>query len=130
MSVFFFLRIRRPPRSTRTDTLFPYTTLFRSARQHSRGVRRRCPHSRRWSCGSRSLPFAGGAGRCVAEDGRPEGPTAARSEEHTSELQSLMRISYAVFCLKKKNIQPNMTTTEKHIHHEKRKKCQSKTHNN
>src|SRR3546814_3972980 len=71
--------IRRPPRSTRTDTLFPYTTLFRSTdrRQlHSRSVRR-SRHS------------------CALHDRR-------RSEEHTSELQSLMRISYAVLCLKKK----------------------------
>src|SRR3546814_1851010 len=67
--------IRRPPRSTRTDTLFPYTTLFRSAGRH--GV----SHSG-W--------------RGLSGDGR------LRSEEHTSELQSLMRISYAVFCLKKK----------------------------
>src|SRR3546814_5143533 len=74
--ILFFLRIRRPPRSTRTDTLFPYTTLFRSL-------------GPRWP-----VVFAGvmiGLG------------SWARSEEHTSELQSLMRISYAVFCLKKKH---------------------------
>src|SRR3546814_15680331 len=75
---FFFLMIRRPPRSTRTDTLFPYTTLFRSAAQLVRGHRR------------------------VGGDRADHGHTN-RSEEHTSELQSLMRISYAVFCLKKKN---------------------------
>src|SRR3546814_5419339 len=70
--------IRRPPRSTRTDTLFPYTTLFRS------------------------LDLDGGhaLGREVAQAG--QGGGVERSEEHTSELQSLMRISYAVFCLKKK----------------------------
>src|SRR3546814_9933626 len=70
--------IRRPPRSTRTDTLFPYTTLFRSRGHHRRprGRRRRSP------------------ARAAARAGD-------RSEEHTSELQSLMRISYAVFCLKK-----------------------------
>src|SRR3546814_12469129 len=86
---FFFLMIRRPPRSTRTDTLFPYTTLFRSS------------------------PFLGthdGRGYALLYNGvlgdkRPQG----RSEEHTSELQSLMRISYAVFCLKKKT-----TNTSKH----------------
>src|SRR3546814_6420420 len=77
--------IRRPPRSTRTDTLFPYTTLFRSPLSGGRG----------------GLALSGG-GR-----GRPSRPAASegdasRSEEHTSELQSLMRISYAVFCLKKK----------------------------
>src|SRR3546814_11182026 len=82
---FFFLMIRRPPRSTRTDTLFPYTTLFRSL---CRAVRRARP------------PGAGcRAGGAPAVRGTAE----ARSEEHTSELQSLMRISYAVFCLKKKN---------------------------
>src|SRR3546814_12105514 len=78
-SHFFFLMIRRPPRSTRTDTLFPYTTLFRSI-----------PFSfPKFSCHSR-------------ESGNPDGLRHFRSEEHTSELQSLMRISYAVFCLKKK----------------------------
>src|SRR3546814_1467834 len=98
---FFLLLIRRPPRSTRTDTLFPYTTLFRSqivgtrrqrldrrggvvvAGQHDHGKVR---------------GFAAGAD--FGEDVKPGQP---RSEEHTSELQSLMRISYAVFCLKKKN---------------------------
>src|SRR3546814_13086236 len=75
---FFFLMIRRPPRSTRTDTLFPYTTLFRSPKKSSsaRTVALLVP----WDV---TLPDT-------------------RSEEHTSELQSLMRISYAVFCLKKK----------------------------
>src|SRR3546814_2526948 len=106
--------IRRPPRSTRTDTLFPYTTLFRSqpARQlpgQRQSLRRRSP-----VCGGRiaawGRPAAGGADQ---PDGReavmadPIEPDArgpqARSEEHTSELQSLMRISYAVFCLKKTN---------------------------
>src|SRR3546814_18342735 len=86
----FFLMIRRPPRSTRTDTLFPYTTLFRSlARAPPHGdalARRRCRR-------------AGHAAR--TEDGADD-LGQPRSEEHTSELQSLMRISYAVFCLKKK----------------------------
>src|SRR3546814_5699624 len=82
--------IRRPPRSTRTDTLFPYTTLFRS-RSGGRGS----------GGGSRaSSPPAGGAGRAGR---RPPASRSGRSEEHTSELQSLMRISYAVFCLKKKS---------------------------
>src|SRR3546814_17580258 len=88
----FFLMIRRPPRSTRTDTLFPYTTLFRSERQHQAADHLHflpIVHGRSLSC-SRSL---GGCLRSKA---------FARSEEHTSELQSLMRISYAVFCLKKK----------------------------
>src|SRR3546814_5447291 len=77
---FFFLMIRRPPRSTRTDTLFPYTTLFRSG------------------CGGNWRRT-----RDRARD-RPSGCARGRSEEHTSELQSLMRISYAVFCLKKKKL--------------------------
>src|SRR3546814_3658980 len=77
--------IRRPPRSTRTDTLFPYTTLFRSRVDH-RELRNR-PADRNDQEGQhRELRTA----------------AAVRSEEHTSELQSLMRISYAVFCLKKK----------------------------
>src|SRR3546814_8129518 len=81
---FFFLMIRRPPRSTRTDTLFPYTTLFRSPWERPSPSRSTCVWSR---------------------------PPTRRSEEHTSELQSLMRISYAVFCLKKKKI---TFSTEKH----------------
>src|SRR3546814_4105425 len=77
--------IRRPPRSTLTDTLFPYTTLFRSlgARRDARIGNLETPPSLR-----------------AAQ--RRSNPAAQRSEEHTSELQSLMRISYAVFCLKKK----------------------------
>src|SRR3546814_1506182 len=89
------LMIRRPPRSTRTDTLFPYTTLFRSADDrfavniHSPGLID--DDARTGACGS-------------TQPVRQQGRLATRSEEHTSELQSLMRISYAVFCLKKKNI--------------------------
>src|SRR3546814_7882079 len=85
---FYFLMIRRPPRSTRTDTLFPYTTLFRSLLAHL-PIPRLIPRLKLWS---RLLFFPSLLLR------------AFRSEEHTSELQSLMRISYAVFCLKKKNI--------------------------
>src|SRR3546814_13631481 len=84
--LFFFLMIRRPPRSTRTDTLFPYTTLFRSCRPPDA----RAVHAATAGC-ARS-----------PESGR-------RSEEHTSELQSLMRTSYAVFCLKKKNTKHSTT---------------------
>src|SRR3546814_11908011 len=120
---FFFLIIRRPPRSTLTDTLFPYTTLFRSspggaADRHARGqaqpgpghdrpgrgpqVQRgdpgdRCREQRRTRRTDRPGPAAL-ARRALRR--RQEG--GSRSEEHTSELQSLMRISYAVFCLKKK----------------------------
>src|SRR3546814_10493472 len=90
--------IRRPPTSTRTDTLFPYPTLFRSPRL---GVLPPQPPGRR-RAGPR--PVRGGArparGRAALPGPRPA--LRGRSEEHTSELQSLMRISYAVFCLKKK----------------------------
>src|SRR3546814_9693194 len=90
---FFFLMIRRPPRSTRTDTLFPYTTLFRSRRRRADRVSRLSAMRDRFS--SRYRADRGRWRHVVRRDGR--------SEEHTSELQSLMRISYAVFCLKKKN---------------------------
>src|SRR3546814_16857946 len=109
--VFFFLMIRRPPRSTRTDTLFPYTTLFRSGPRRSNrrpGVRGR--RSRR-SLPRRSAP----SDRRASAGPRRAAPARSRSEEHTSELQSLMRISYAVFCLKKKkhkNIQNNKSSTK------------------
>src|SRR3546814_4332838 len=92
----FFLMIRRPPISTRTDTLFPYTTLFRSPRRCPR--RRPSSSRRRPQRSSRSGSPGGRAGPGQFHSPLP----AARSEEHTSELQSLMRISYAVFCLKKK----------------------------
>src|SRR3546814_7949529 len=84
--------IRRPPRSTRTDTLFPYTTLFRSLSAHV------CLHP------GRDEPHRRREKRVGAADHQPDAQVRThRSEEHTSELQSLMRISYAVFCLKKKN---------------------------
>src|SRR3546814_10794664 len=95
--------IPRPPRSTRTDTLFPYTTLFRSSR--SGLAKAGCPHSNsgpillRVRRETTTQRFGGSTmrGRSIAYQ------VGSRSEEHTSELQSLMRISYAVFCLKKKN---------------------------
>src|SRR3546814_6983991 len=86
-----FLMIRRPPRSTRTDTLFPYTTLFRSAHRTDsmkQALEKLLRNNHAWADGVRN------------ED--PQFFERLRSEEHTSELQSLMRISYAVFCLKKK----------------------------
>src|SRR3546814_10224916 len=104
--------IRRPPRSTRTDTLFPYTTLFRS-----------CGASFFKAAGH---PLAAPKAREMLDRLAKAGPVAVydplgfiedfaalhdRSEEHTSELQSLMRISYAVFCLKKKN-KKNIKHTE------------------
>src|SRR3546814_5791020 len=99
--------IRRPPRSTRTDTLFPYTTLFRSHRQARPAVRRHARHHRdRTAAHPQGAPVEPTHGRlCFALE-------QGRSEEHTSELQSLMRISYAVFCLKKKNIQTSITRHE------------------
>src|SRR3546814_10816669 len=118
---FFFLMKRRPPRSTRTDTLFPYTTLFRSTAMQRiataaiRGwiwpgatTRPAKPENttsditRGFSKAMKSLTRA----PATAPD------NSLRSEEHTSELQSLMRISYAVFCLKKKKKQKNTVYNE------------------
>src|SRR3546814_5460754 len=93
--------VRRPPRSTRTDTLFPYTTLFRSLSGSAGRQPDQRPHRKPAQGDPRPAPHTA-ADRKRGE--RPRGrDRAARSEEHTSELQSLMRISYAVFCLKKKN---------------------------
>src|SRR3546814_4271081 len=118
--------IRRPPRSTRTDTLFPYTTLFRSSysdnKSHSipavlvgtlpPGTTGPGPYTRAQMC-SQSRILAG-----------------ERSEEHTSELQSLMRISYAVFCLKKKNKTNHHRTTKlRTTYNYKRQHVRSVTHN-
>src|SRR3546814_4359520 len=116
--------IRRPPRSTRTDTLFPYTTLFRSHGAKAKKRRRRKektaspaaspptpsvePHAR---------PQKGKKGRRRAAE---EFSCVVRSEEHTSELQSLMRISYAVFCLK--------TKTHKHNKSRTNQKCRTTTY--
>src|SRR3546814_10725772 len=124
--MFFFLMIRRPPRSTRTDTRFPYTTRVRSA-----------PYERDVEPGSEfvvlDVPGAGRVGVSICYDmWFPETTRSlvslgaevilhpTRSEEHTSELQSLMRISYAVFCLKKQtthksNIDQTKTQTATHI---------------
>src|SRR3546814_5544087 len=123
MFCFFFLMIRRPPRSTRTDTLFPYTTLFRSSRTDRTDgllimnvIGMKCPHCGAWATARTSQE---------------------RSEEHTSELQSLMRISYAVFCLKKKklkqhnNITPISTSTinkqKIQLHNYKTRKCRNES---
>src|SRR3546814_4783621 len=91
--------IRRPPRSTRTDTLFPYTTLFRSEGQYG------TLHVDADGTWRYDLDQAKAQHLAEGQPGDPEVFTVQveRSEEHTSELQSLMRISYAVFCLKKKN---------------------------
>src|SRR3546814_5154990 len=92
--------IRRPPRSTRTDTLFPYTTLFRSAIAKQAEAER----ERRSRIIIADGEFQASAKMTEAAAMYEKTPVAfrLRSEEHTSELQSLMRISYAVFCLKKK----------------------------
>src|SRR3546814_4416598 len=92
--------IRRPPRSTRTDTLFPYTTLFRSANSSPYPPVNVSMADPRASAAvpSTPRPLGGAFGSLGA---------LRRSEEHTSELQSLMRISYAVFCLKKKRMKQN-----------------------
>src|SRR3546814_7716066 len=88
--------IRRPPRSTRTDTLFPYTTLFRSrGEEAAETCHRRLPRDR-------GPAFLQSLGHRPAQHRARGVEQCHRSEEHTSELQSLMRISYAVFCLKKK----------------------------
>src|SRR3546814_9903890 len=98
--------IRRPPRSTRTDTLFPYTTLFRSV-----------------AVGHLQVVLHEGL---AAEDGAAHGTALAidvlggrvdRSEEHASELQSLMRISYAVFCLKKKTSKKKLNVTQTYTYY-------------
>src|SRR3546814_6597299 len=102
--------IRRPPRSTRTDTLFPYTTLFRSCAPGAvADARRSDPAGRRSRLGGSVLiPIDFGRSRPLTDADVPvrqrdlDPVLLERSEEHTSELQSLMRISYAVFCLKKK----------------------------
>src|SRR3546814_14695965 len=98
---FFFLMRRRPPRSTRTDTLFPYTTLFRSCRAAAGDgalLHRQCGDALFDIGEARAFRRR----RAIAAAPAPAGGGCGRSEEHTSELQSLMRISYAVFCLKKK----------------------------
>src|SRR3546814_2398560 len=98
--------IRRPPRSTRTDTLFPYTTLFRSRLGRVVAVAQ-C------AAGQVGVDVGRGARPTQLQRAAQRAARVGRSEEHTSELQSLMRISYAVFCLKKKK---HLYSTEyKHI---------------
>src|SRR3546814_2155163 len=124
MFSFFFLMIRRPPRSTRTDTLFPYTTLFRS------GAAAGTDTVKTWM--SYQLPdnienlTVTGSGRQASGNGldniisggngRQTLDGGPRSEEHTSELQSLMRTSYAVFCLKTKKKKQRNRYPMIHIH--------------
>src|SRR3546814_11796341 len=123
----FFLIIRRPPRSTRTDTLFPYTTLFRSVFDHFHEAAAMWPLSDQSVTRSADDDVFGKLDSQVAGESRESfrrrdirfawGRITTgmivhkhRSEEHTSELQSLMRISYAVFCLKKKITTQNINT--------------------
>src|SRR3546814_2749899 len=112
---FFVLMLRRPPSSTRTDTRFPYTTLCRSRQADRR--RRRSPHGpsspgieepRRDARLLLADALSVGQGALLAGDDRQ------RSEEHTSELPSLMRTSYAVFCLKKKIQSSHCTSSNRH----------------
>src|SRR3546814_3329640 len=107
-ALFFFLMLRRPPRSSRTDTLFPYTTLFRSGDDLHAVVARHVgdphdvaveQHDRMAEAAEEAAVPPGSAGHVQHHAARGYN---ARSEEHTSELQSLMRTSYAVFCLRKK----------------------------
>src|SRR3546814_10708493 len=111
--------IRRPPRSTRTDTLFPYTTLFRSGRRRNASARDRASFASRVAC-PWCPPFELLVWCSLVSVHSGRGPVLRRirerSEEHTSELQSLMRISYAVFCLKKKNTL-NTQTHRTHLHY-------------
>src|SRR3546814_14984783 len=114
MFYFCFLRIRRPPRSKRTDPLFPYTTLYRSPSSRPCQVSSVSASTTPTNCARVSSPDDDGAGRPAGDTVpcnnwfgsipkyMPTITITTRSEEHTSELQSLMRISYAVFCLKKK----------------------------
>src|SRR3546814_7470178 len=124
MLLFFFLMIRRPPRSTRTDTLFPYTTLFRSGEEGDQRDEREDDHH----------PGPGGEEGAVERRRREHGDDSGvdgerdpgeqhrgRSEEHTSELQSLMRISYAVFCLKQKNTEKSIPHVHRDREHIKKK---------
>src|SRR3546814_7182627 len=123
--------IRRPPRSTLTDTLFPYTTLVRSsAAASSKPMKGRAPERPRRLALSLHRPIGapdpGAARRDIEEQEAEEEDrlaavgdrieTLARSEEHTSELQSLMRISYAVFCLTQKHQTKTTNTNCKKIH--------------
>src|SRR3546814_8901092 len=118
---FFFLMIRLPPRSTRTDTLFPYTTLFRSESMAHKiwpGTRALAQlhldeGQRVWLVTAAPIEIANIIARRLGLTGAMG---TVRSEEHTSELQSLMRISYAVFCLKKKQLYTNTIATHRYIH--------------
>src|SRR3546814_8814083 len=115
--VVFFLMIRRPPRSTRTYTLFPYTTLFRSGDTDPRVAEGRGDVRRFLGGHSAQDRYDRNVGKTRRKTARHRFASSSiwrRSEEHTSELQSIMRISYAVFCLKKKT--PNAKHQNQHTH--------------
>src|SRR3546814_2275883 len=121
--------IRRPPRSTRTDTLCPYTTLFRSTGRSSaarlRGSSDSCAAGNTYcQAGKLAAPryFVASANGIYTS---PKPCATSRTEEHTSELQSLMRISYAVFCLKKKKNNKTSNITDPHTHKTSYKKHNS-----
>src|SRR3546814_7674063 len=105
--------MRRPPRSTRTDTIFPHPTLCRAADEHRAHDRSLYPQvtAGTGGCDSRAPRRAGRPADRPGGLGRRAGLGHPRSEEHTSELQSLMRISYAVFCMKKKNMRVDELNT-------------------
>src|SRR3546814_9256684 len=114
--------IRRPPRSTRTDTLFPYTTLFRSPRPALAAPGRGAGLGRRRPRPLRHRRVRAGAAAV------PQSRVLTRSEEHTSELQSLMRISYAVFCLKKKINKKSTITTDQWLYTTNNHNTQTELH--
>src|SRR3546814_16202539 len=101
----FFLLIRRPPSSTRTDTLFPYPTLFRSVPFEEYLGDYKWYFDIQFALSDGGMEVLGEPHRWLVDANWKQGAENFRSEEHTSELQSLMRISYAVFCLKKKRIE-------------------------
>src|SRR3546814_6783461 len=117
---FLFLMIRPPPRSTRTDTLFPYTTLFRSGHFRLASVLN-ARTAFRSGMTPRQQGYGTAAPSVTPNATVPHGAARRRSEEHTSELQSLVRISYAVFCLKK-----NTIYDKEHIHPTKLTYCSKK----
>src|SRR3546814_10709226 len=118
--------IRRPPRSTRTDTLFPYTTLLRSPSQEGSGARQGLSRPQQHELPDRDREGREGASLRLSRPAQQEAgfprtvDPADRSEEHTSELQSLMRISYAVFCLKKKNKKDTQITRKRQRRNEQK----------
>src|SRR3546814_9173471 len=119
LSYFFFLMIRRPPRATRTDTLLPDTTLFRSPSDIGRRHIGKTGQARRDQPREHARILSGGLCQHHRGIGRQiaMARVARRSEEHTSELQSLMRISYAVFCLKKKKTKKATTPNNYILNH-------------